>query len=114
MKVLPMGLRGDFIIFVLLEHKIALNKTKLFIRFFIVVGQKSLLYSTYLKLYLRRTLIMKKLVLLPLLLVFVLQGCCSSRSISANRDSSKVRCGISYWSEVSQNGGDGSEYFSKQ
>jgi hypothetical protein len=57
---------------------------------------------------------MKKLVLFPLLLVFVLQGCCSSRSISANRDSSKVGCGISFWSEVSHNGGDGAEYFSNK
>jgi hypothetical protein len=55
---------------------------------------------------------MKKLVLLPLLLVFVLQACCSSRLVSASRNSAKAKvdCGISFWSEVSNNGGDGAEY----
>jgi hypothetical protein len=53
--------------------------------------------------------IMKKFPIFAIALLIVLQGCCSNRSVSANRNSSAVGCGINFWSEAAYTAGDGSE-----
>ena len=57
---------------------------------------------------------MKKVAFVSLMVLFVVQGCCSTRSISTNRNSSKLGCGINYWSDVSYKAGDGAELLSSR